>query len=88
MFSPRNPYNCTCNSRPLFSFIKNQYSKVEDLADVQMTCEEGETSLQKIEKLEDFCTTGLSVAAIGAIGGVIAFLILVCALLILWSLYR
>ena len=37
----RNPYNCTCESRPLFNFIKNQYTEVIDIHDVEMHCDHG-----------------------------------------------
>merc|ERR1719167_919214 len=86
----RNPYNCTCESRPLFNFIKNQYTEVIDIHDVEMHCDHGDPKEQKfweIEKLEEFCTTGLSTAEVGAIVVVLAILCVVIVLLVLWTCY-
>jgi protein toll len=82
-----NPYNCTCESRPLFNFIKNQGSKVLDLDAVRMQCDRDERKLWQIEKLEEFCTTGLSTAEVGGIVAVLVLLCIVIVLLVLWTCY-
>jgi len=80
-----NPYKSTCDSRPLFNFIKNQGSKVGDLDLVEF---KNGKKLWKIEKLEEFCRTGLSVAQIGVIVSILIILLIVILGLLVWTCYR
>jgi hypothetical protein len=55
-----------------------------------MECDDGKPArkMWKIEKLEEFCTTGLPLVAKAGIGVVIVFLVLVIAFLVVWTFYR
>ena len=59
-----------------------------DLDAVRMQCDREERKLWQIEKLEEFCTTGLSTAEVGAIVAVLVLLCIVIVLLVLWTCYR
>ena len=61
-----------------------------DLDEVRMQCdhEVEERKLWQIEKLEEFCTTGLSTAEVGAILAVLVLLCVVIVLLVVWTCYR
>ena len=38
----KNPYSCSCQSTPLYHFIKNRGAKVEDQHLVKLRCQDGE----------------------------------------------
>ena len=61
---------------------------MEDLDDVEIICDDKARKVWKIEKRDEFCSTGLSVAAVGGISIVFVFLLLVCAVLTLWIFYK
>ena len=45
-----NPYSCSCDSTPLFHFIKNRGAKLEDQHTVMMKCDSEQVKQIKISK--------------------------------------
>merc|ERR1719376_1392207 len=51
-----NLYDCDCNSRALYHFVKNRGSKIRDLEHVQLQCKNSAPLALWKAKLEEFCS--------------------------------
>jgi len=83
-----NLYECDCNSRALFHFVKNRGSKIRDLDQVQLQCTDpGPMALWKA-KLEEFCSITTPAAIIAGVAVIIIFLSAFCIVLGVYTCYK
>lgn len=82
-----NPYECSCNSRPLYHFVKNRWSNIEDFDNIYLQCDQKPEKLIKAN-VEEFCVIGLSVLIILIVVILVFFLLGVCVILAFYICYR
>eukprot|EP00092_Neocalanus_flemingeri_P010223 GFUD01011014.1.p1 GENE.GFUD01011014.1~~GFUD01011014.1.p1 ORF type:complete len:847 (+),score=141.65 GFUD01011014.1:252-2792(+) len=80
-----NLYECDCESRALFHFVKNRGSKIKDLNLVQLKCEDSKQITLWKAKLDEFCWIPWPAAIIAAVSIVVIFLLTVCLVLALYA---
>lgn len=50
-----NLYECDCNSRALYYFVRNRWAKIKDVEQVKLHCQDTEPIVLWNTKLDDFC---------------------------------
>eukprot|EP00090_Calanus_glacialis_P045164 TRINITY_DN8224_c0_g1_i1.p1 TRINITY_DN8224_c0_g1~~TRINITY_DN8224_c0_g1_i1.p1 ORF type:complete len:1130 (+),score=224.17 TRINITY_DN8224_c0_g1_i1:40-3429(+) len=83
-----NLYECNCESRALYHFVKNRGSKIRDLDQVQLQCEDSKPIDLWKAKLDEFCWTTPPAAIIAAVAIVVIFLLGICFVLAIYTCYR
>ena len=76
----KNPYDCDCNSKDLYHFVRNQGRQILDRGDITLNCEDEPKLMWKTE-LEDFCVDDLPTEIVGVIIGLLLLLAVSLALL-------
>ena len=62
-----NLYECDCNSRALYHFVRNRWTKIKDVDQVKLHCQDTEPIVLWNTKLEDFCWNTPSAALIASL---------------------
>ena len=83
-----NAYECDCDSRALFHFVKNRGSRIKDLNLVQLQCEDSAPIELWKAKLDEFCWNTPPAAIIVSVSIVVIFLLGICFVLAIYTCYR
>jgi protein toll len=81
-----NQYECGCQSKPLYDFLRTDSTKVRDRRNITLSCKGKATALQDME-LDDFCISTETIV-LRHILPLIVFLVLLLAIVVVVLFYR
>ena len=78
-----NPYECSCDSKAIYHFVRDRGAKIQDRNSLEIICDTGDMPMWSAS-LDDFCVPNLPV---GYIILIISLCVLVLCLVLGWYLY-